>query len=179
MAKPAQTLNPKQRRFAAEYLIDLNATQAAIRAGYSAKTADRAGPRLVTHPGVCALIEAGKAKQLQRLDISATRVLAELSRLGFSDLRLMFDPETGKLKDIRDLTDEAAAALASVEVTRETTRRGDESDSTEQVIKVKAWDKLRALEMLAKHLGILKDRVSLENPDGSAVTFTINIGDRG
>ena len=68
-------LTPKQTRFVAEYLVDLNGTQAAIRVGYSAKTAKVQASRLLTNAAVAEAIGAGKAKQLERADLSATRVL--------------------------------------------------------------------------------------------------------
>jgi phage terminase small subunit len=80
-------LNPKQRRFVAEYLIDLNATQAAIRAGYSKKNADVTGPRLLGNVGVAAAVAAGTSKQLATAELTAARVLEEIRRLAFIDMR--------------------------------------------------------------------------------------------
>lgn len=68
-------LNAKQQRFVDEYLIDLNATQAAIRAGYSEKTANQQGPRLLVNAGIQQAIEAGKAKREERTQITADYVL--------------------------------------------------------------------------------------------------------
>lgn len=76
------TLNPKQARFVAEYLIDSNATQAAIRAGYSAKTAQPIGSRLLSNVMVAAAIKAKQGTILDRLGISAESVLAEVKALG-------------------------------------------------------------------------------------------------
>ena len=64
-------LNPKQKRFVAEYLVDLNATQAAIRAGYSKKTARSQGQRLLTHVDICTAIEAGKHEAQERVEYTA------------------------------------------------------------------------------------------------------------
>lgn len=71
-------LTPRQERFVQEYLIDLNATQAAIRAGYSKKTADVQGPRLLGNVGVCAAINKGRAKQAERLEITAASITTRL-----------------------------------------------------------------------------------------------------
>ena len=79
-------LNPRQQRFVAEYLTDLNATQAAVRAGYSAKTAHSIGPRLLEHVDIAgALAEASQARQA-RTGITQDRVVAELALLAFSDV---------------------------------------------------------------------------------------------
>lgn len=149
-------MNPKQARFVAEYLVDLNATQAAIRAGYSRKTAEQQGPRLLGNAEIAAAVSAGKAKQLEKADISATRVLEELRRLSFADLRQLFD-EHGNLRPIHTLTAEQAAAIASVEVVKKNLTAGDGQMDT--VIKLKVWDKPRSLEMLAKHFGLLTERL--------------------
>lgn len=74
-------LNPKQARFVAEYLKDLNATQAAIRAGYSAKTAHSCGPRLLEHAGVASAIAQGQSKVTAKLELSAEKVLADIARI--------------------------------------------------------------------------------------------------
>lgn len=154
----------KQARFVAEYLIDLNATQAAIRAGYSARNADKIGSQLLGKTRVAEAVTTAQSKRLAKLDISAERVLAELARIGFSDVRSWFDMD-GRLKPLNELGDDAARMIASVEVLREKTRKvgnGNGYTVEEAVIKVRAWDKVRALELLAKNLGLLKDRLQVE-----------------
>lgn len=74
-------MNPKQATFVREYLVDLNATQAAIRAGYSAKTAEQQGPRLLGHVEVAAAIKAGMAARAARLDLKADDVLTDIARI--------------------------------------------------------------------------------------------------
>src|SRR5688572_27404276 len=108
-------LTPKQQRFVAEYLIDLNATQAAIRAGYSPKTANRTASDLLTKPDIQALISQRKEKQLEKADVTAVRIIEELRRLALCDTRGFFD-EHGNLKPIHQLTAEQGAALAGVDV---------------------------------------------------------------
>ena len=88
---PASTLRDKHARFVAEYLVDLNATQAAIRAGYSAKTAEQQGYRLLRNVQIAAAVAEGHRKRLNRLDITAERVLNEVARIAFSDIRAHFD----------------------------------------------------------------------------------------
>lgn len=74
-------LTPKQQRFVQEYLIDLNATQAAIRAGYSAKTAEQQGPRLLGNAGVAAAVAAGQVRLASKLELTAEKVLANIARV--------------------------------------------------------------------------------------------------
>jgi phage terminase small subunit len=149
-------MTPKQARFVAEYLIDLNAKQAAVRAGYSEKTAASQGARLLTNVEVAQAVAAGKSKQLETADLSATRVLEEMRRLAMVDLRGFFD-EHGNLKPIKDLTADQGAALASFEVIKKNAEAGDGLVDT--VHKFKVWDKTRALEMLAKHFGLLVEKM--------------------
>lgn len=110
-AKPAprrpDSLAPKQERFVAEYLVDLNATQAAIRAGYSAKTAYSAGQRLLKHVEIQKRVSAGKGKQLAKAEITAERVIAEIARLCLSDVRKLFNDD-GSLKKPKDWDDDTA-----------------------------------------------------------------------
>ena len=103
-------------------------------------------------------VSAGKAKQLASADLTATRVLEELRRLAFSDVRRLFD-EQGNLKPLHTLTDEEAAAIASLEVIIKNAAAGD--GHTDTVHKLKVWDKTRSLEMLAKHFALLTERVDL------------------
>lgn len=151
-------MNPKQERFVAEYLKDLNATQAAIRAGYTAKWAEKNAHRLTGNDGIKAAIERGTRKQLEKSELSASRILEELRRLALVDMREFFDTH-GNLKSIKDLTPEQGSCLASVEVVVKNLVAGD--GQVDMVHKVKAWDKVRALEMLAKHFKLLVDRVEV------------------
>ena len=115
MKRMKRDLTPKQERFIAEYLKDLNATQAAIRAGYSAKTAVAQGPRLLGNVEVAKALAARQSKQLETADLSAARVLEELRRLAFADIRAVFD-ENGNLRPIHTLTQEQAACIGGFEV---------------------------------------------------------------
>lgn len=150
-------LTPKQARFVAEYLIDLNASQAAERAGYSKKTAYSQGERLLKNAEITKAVSDGKAKQLEAADLSAVRVLEELRRLAFSDVRRLFD-ERGNLKPLHQLTAEDSACISSLEVIIKNAQAGD--GHTDTVHKLKVWDKTRSLEMLAKHFGLLIEQVA-------------------
>jgi phage terminase small subunit len=151
-------MTPKQALFVVEYLKDLNATQAAIRAGYSAKTAEKNAYRLMEIEGIQTAIKAGTAKQIETAELSAARVLEEYRRLAFVDVRGFYD-EAGHLKPIGQLTAEQGSALAGVETMRRNVEAGD--GVTDTVYKIKLWDKVRSLESLAKHFGLLIDRVQI------------------
>src|SRR5580700_1428698 len=80
------TMNDKRKRFVAEYLVDLNATQAAIRAGYSAKTANEQAARLLANVSVREAVEKGQKQRIEKLEITSERVLAEIACLAYSDI---------------------------------------------------------------------------------------------
>lgn len=162
-------LNDKQKRFVAEYLIDLNATQSAVRAGYSARTAYSQGQRLLKHVEVATALESGYAKVADKLEITQERIAAELAKIGFSDIRRMFTP-SGALVPLHELCDDAAGALSSFEVV---TKRvpGGEASEVEHVAKIKLWDKRAALVDLGKHVGMFKE------PDAPAINVNLDLGD--
>ena len=145
-------LTPKQLRFVAEYLIDQNATQAAIRAGYSPKTANEQGARLLANVSVAAAVAAKQTTQFAKLEITAERVLEEFARIAFADPRQLLEDD-GTLKPISTLTAADAAALASFDVI--VLPHGD------TVRRLRLWDKVAALTALAKRFGLVKEQVEV------------------
>jgi len=133
-------MTPKQGRFVEEYLVDLNATQAAIRAGYKAKNADVVGPELLGKTWVADAIKAGQQRLQKKLDITQERVLQEMARLAFFDVRKLFK-EDGSLKRPHELDSNTAAAVASLDL--------DER-------KIKVFGKPEVLRDLGKHLGLFE-----------------------
>ncbi len=154
-------LTSKQLRFVQEYLIDLNARQAAIRAGYSEKTAAAQGSRLLTNADIQAEINIRQGKIAEKLDISAERVLQEMARLAFSDIGILF-AENGSLRQLTDLTPEERAMIGSIEVVSRKVP-GTEPAEIEYVHKIKSWDKPAALQMLGRHLALFKDKMEVEH----------------
>lgn len=156
-------MTPKQERFVQEYLVDLNATQAAIRAGYSAKTAGVQGFDLLKKPEIQEAVAAAQQERGRRTAITADRVLQELARIAFFDLRRLYR-EDGSLKAMHELDDDAAAVLASVEVVEMAGGGkfgGDEGVEHVPMYtkKAKIPDKVAALGLAMRHLGMLKDKV--------------------
>lgn len=147
-------LDARESRFVEEYLVSLDPKQAALAAGYSKTMAYSKAYQWVSDgkvkPHVFAAVQDAKKARSYRTAVSADRVLTELSRLGFSDVRRLFT-ETGQLRNVADLDDATAAAIASVEVV--TKRSEDGECSVEYVHKYKLWDKNSALDKLMKHLG--------------------------
>ena len=151
----AAKLTERQKRFCDEYLIDLNATQAAIRAGYSKKTAKVMGSENLTKPDIAARIEKRRAAQIKRTEITADRVLLELARIAFvNGSAFATITARGKVKftPTDELTNDQRAVIASVK---------NGKFGTE----IKTNDKVRALELLGKHLGLF-DSGSLQSDEG-------------
>jgi phage terminase small subunit len=146
--------------FAQEYLKDLNATAAAIRAGYPKRTARQAGHKLLRVAAVEALIQADWDKLCQANGVTVERTVEELRRIGFGDIRQLFDKD-GALRPIQDLPEDVAAMVASVEVVTRPLAGGEKGE-VEYVHKLKAWDKVRALELLGKYLEMFIDRTKHE-----------------
>jgi phage terminase small subunit len=137
-------LRAKRRRFVEEYLIDLNATQAAIRAGYSAETAEQQGCRLLRNVKVQRAIAKRMAARSRRTNVTADRVLKEIARIAFASLSdfVEWGPDGVKLKPSAQLSADDRPAV--VEVTQ----------GKNGTLKIKLADKLRALEMAGRHLGM-------------------------
>lgn len=150
-------MRDQERIFADEYLIDLNATHAALRAGYRRATAKNAGAWIdPEHPGkpqLRAYIDKALAERARRTGVSADRVVRELARVAFGDPTALFDPKTGKLRE--DIGEDDRAMIAGWRV-----KRGDAVDEME----FKLVDKVRALELLGKHLGMFDSTLTVNLP---------------
>ena len=155
-------LTPKQKYFVEEYMIDLNATKAAIRAGYSEKTASRIGPELLGKTCISNAIEKAQLARSSRTEVTADRVVKELARIAFVDARQIFTwgPGGVSLRPSEALTDDEAAIVA--EVSETTSESGGN-------IKIKRFDKLKALELLGKHLGMFVDKREITGRDGAPI----------
>lgn len=144
-------MTQKQKRFIEEYLIDLNATQAAIRAGYSTSTAKDIGCENLAKPNIRAQIDRAMAERSKRTGVNAERVIQELAKIAFVNATEVIDPKTATIKE--DALPDDTAAIQSVKV------KTFGEDGLEREIKMA--DKLKALELLGKHLGMFKDKIEL------------------
>ena len=162
-------LTPKQAAFVAEYLIDLNGTQAAIRAGYSAKTANEQSTRLLANVHINAEIQKAKLARSERTEITQDRVLEEYAKLAFLDPRRFYDAE-GRLIDIPDLPADVAAAISGMDIAVEKAGTDESGNPVfAQVRKIKLADKKGALDSVARHLGMFNDKLALTGKDGGAI----------
>jgi Phage terminase, small subunit len=147
-------LTAKQQRFVEEYLIDLNATQAAIRAGYSPESAKEIGCENLTKPNIRAHVDIALADRSKRTGINAERVIIELARIGLikPDKVVNFDEATV----LDGVSEDDIAAIASVKVKTIPTEDGDIVER-----EIKFFDKIKALELLGKHMGMFQNKLEL------------------
>jgi len=169
-------LSPKQARFVEEYLVDLNATQAAIRAGYSRKTAEVQGCRLLRNAQIAEAVTTAQTKRSERLEITLDKWLRELAIIGFSDLKdyLGISADTGAIraKAFEEMPEGASRALEAIEENRAIKENSDgESTTVYDKIKFKVHDKLGALEKIGKSLGFLKDKIDHSGEVAHTVQF--------
>lgn len=185
-------LTDKQQRFVEEYLVDLNATQAAIRAGYSAKTAGQQGERLLKNVEVQSAVSAAQQARSKRTNITADRVLQELAKIGFSDIRKAVqwgatvmvpvtpdDPQAVFVKTIDPMEDDEKlmavkahtpmALIPSDQIDDDTAAAISEVRQTPQGLAFKMHDKKGALVEIGRHLGMFKDKVEVTGRDGGPV----------
>lgn len=177
--RKAEKLTDLQKKFIKEYLIDLNITAAALRAGYSEKTAYSIGQETFNKPHIQAAIQKEMNKRARRTEITADKVLEEYAKLGFSDVtdylqvvteRVLVghDKETGEpisdisqfvlMKDTKDIPPEKLAAISEVK---------QHKDGS---ISFKLHDKKGALDSIAKHLGMFTERIEHTGKDGGPIT---------
>lgn len=149
----ARKLTDKQQRFVDEYLIDLNATQAAIRAGYSVKTANEQGSQNLAKLSIQQAIAEKMAERSRRTGVNQDRVVLELAKIAFVKLTDIID-EKGKIKDTA--TEDDLACLEGYKYKYSDT---DSGYSVEREVKLSS--KMKALELLGKHLGMWNDKVDL------------------
>lgn len=148
-------LKAKQKRFVEEYLVDLNATQAAIRAGYSPESAGSIGSENLQKPEIRARIDKAMAERSKRTGINADRVLLELGKIAFINATDVINMDDATI--LSEANRDDTAAIASVKVK---TIPGEDGDGVEREIRLA--DKLKALELLGKHLGLFTDKVEVK-----------------
>lgn len=150
-------LSDKQKRFVSEYLVDLNATQAAIRAGYSKKTAQEQSSRLLSNVMVQEEIQKRQEKLQCKLEISQERVLEELAAIAFANGTDFVTVTATGLLDIKPTSKvpkEKLPAIAGIKY-------------NQLGIEIKLHDKVRALELLGKHLGVFESGAGAATPENN------------
>ena len=148
-----------QKRFCDEYLIDLNATRAykfAYKRCKKDETANVNGSKLLRNTKVKEYIAQKQTEIQKRTEITQDRVLKELAKIAFGDIRKLYT-ENGALRNIIDLEDDIAGAISGVETFEEYEGRGADREYIGDTKKVKMIDKTKALELIGKHLGMFKE----------------------
>ena len=147
----SECMNERQKRFVREYLIDLNATKAAIRAGYSQKTANEQGSRLLTNVSIQEAIEKGFKKRSDRTEITQDFVLNGLKEVTERCLQrkpvMFYNKETKQMEQAID------------------------DETGEGVWTFDSGGANRSLELLGKHLGIFKDNLNVNHEFPGAIRF--------
>lgn len=146
-------LTDKQQRFVDEYLIDLNATQAAIRAGYSVRTANEQGAQNLAKLSIQDAISRKMAARSRRTGVNAERVVLELAKVAFAKMTDIVD-SNGRIKE--DASPDDLACIESIKYKESDTTNGG---SVEREVKIAS--KLKALELLGKHLGMWSDKFNV------------------
>ncbi|HHW1601987.1 TPA: terminase small subunit [Pseudomonas aeruginosa] len=184
-------LTKKQRLFVDEYLIDLNATQAAIRAGYSTRRAAEIGYQLLQRPEVAQAIQAAMAERSKRTEVEADYVIRRLREIDEMDVLDILEDD-GSFRSIRDWPRVWRQFLSGIEIAELFEGRGDDRRIAGVLRKVKWPDKLRNLELLSRHVGtesaaldlelkrldVAKKRAELkllENPDDEAPPTSVAV----
>lgn len=166
-------LTDRQEQFCKEYIIDLNATQAAIRAGYAAKSADANATRLMGNDGVKERIAELMGNRAKRTEVTADMIVQELALIAFMDIGDLVDSD-GDMLDMEELKEQGLSRLIAEVSTVENTKMGTKTRI------LKALPKMQALKMLGDHLGMFKYNVDLTtkgkelNAPVTHINFTIN-----
>lgn len=174
-------LNQKQVLFCKYYIIDFNATQAAIQAGYSRKTAYSQGQRLLKHVEIQSQLQREIKNRAKRIDITQDRVLQELALLGFSDMGDFFEIEEGgqaRMKTLAELPDGASRVIKSIEENRFIKESSDGKQMyVIDKVKFQLHDKIRPLLALGNHMGLKFDRFHLNGKIKQAMDHGFSFND--
>lgn len=160
-------LTAKQKRFIEEYLFDLNATQAAIRAGYSPDTAGQIGNENLKKLEIKSSIDKAIAERSRRTGINTDRVLRELGKIAFINPADVINLETATVKE--EATREDTACIQSIKIKTIPTEDGDITER-----EIKTYDKLKALELCGKHLGMWTERIDLNASMGVQIVDDVD-----
>lgn len=160
-------LTAKQKRFIEEYLIDLNATQASIRAGYSPESAKDIGCENLAKPNIKNEIDKAIAERSRRTGINQDRVLREIAKIAFVNPSDVINFNQATVKE--NASDDDLAVISGIKIKSIPT-----DDGNIQEREVKLYDKLKALDMLGKHLVMFTDKVEVNS--NSAITIIDDVG---
>lgn len=171
-----KNLTARQKLFVAEYLIDHNAKAAAIRAGYSAKTATQGAGQLMQKPIVRAAIDRAVKKLTKKIDVTVEQVVAELAKIGFANMAdyMRVGPSGDPVLDFSKLNRDQSAALSEVTVEDFVDGRGEDARDVRRV-KFKLADKRAALVDLGKHLKMFVEKHEHTGKDGAPIFIVTGV----
>lgn len=172
--QPEARLNPRQAAFVREYLVDLNGTQAAIRAGYSSACASVQASKLVADPKIADAIARGKAQRLVAVNIAAADVLSEMDALARSNVNHYVISDEGQVELAPGAPANAMAAIQSIKRRTRVELRGtgeNEVVTKYYDVELKLWDKPGSLKLMGKHAGVKAffDKLEVSGPDGGPI----------
>jgi len=165
---PSMALTPKHELFAREYLKDLNAVQAALRAGYSPGYAAGASKELLGHPEVAAYVAERFAERTKQLQIDANEVLNEIRDIALADPADGYTEHGAFHRSIHDLPRGLRRTIASIKTKDYFEGEGADRRHIGEIVEVKFHDKVRTLDMLMRHLSLYRDTLQLEGLDDMA-----------
>ena len=170
-------ITDRMKKFVDEYLVDFNATQAAIRAGYSTDTANEQGSQLLARPDIRELVAEGQKEIMERTQTFQDDAVDELKVVGFSNLADFLTVKDGGIveqKPFNELTKEQTKCIKKI---KQTVRSSHSADGTilhqTAVIEIELHDKLKALELLGRHLGMFNDTLRLEGALPLTISFEV------
>lgn len=164
-------MTPKQKAFINEFLIDLNATQSAVRAGYSAKTAGAAGERLLKNVEIEAAIKEAQAERAARTQIDADYVLNRLVEIDQMDVLDIMNDDMA-IKPVREWPMVWRRYLSGFDLAEMFEGRGEERDMVGILKKIKWPDKVKNLELLGKHVGVQAFKEKVEHSGAMTINVT-------
>lgn len=176
----SKKLTNKQQRFIEEYLIDLNATQAAIRAGYSEKTAKEQGHRLLTNVHIAKAIAKGKAERSEKTKIDSNWLLERLVAEATADIADIYE-ESGSLKPIHDWPMIWRTGLVSgLDVHQEYKYVDGKKIPDGVTTKIKISDRIKRLELIGKHIGVqaFNEKHEHTGPEGAPLYSDLELARR-
>lgn len=177
-SKRKRTLNPRQKLFVKHYAKTRNGTKAAKAAGYSKRSASTTASELLTYPKVSEGINRELERRTVKFDLSADEVLEEIRALAFVNLRGAF-AEDGSLLPLQEMPENVSKALQSVETDELFAGRGVSRVKIGRTRKVKIADKIRALELLAKHFKLLSDTAPKDTSPETAPQVVLTLPSNG
>lgn len=169
-------LTPKRERFCQEYLIDLNATAAAKRAGYKEKAAYASGHENLKNPKIQERLDELRKEQAIKFNVTKERLMTILMNIATADHEAIYDKETGEILPVSQWPEGLSQAVSGIEADEIFSGRGEDRTAIGLKRKVRFWDKNRAIEILNKMQGYnMPDKVAPTTPDGQALPIAINI----